>query len=116
MTRPSVYGKVGCMSSSFWWAEEDFLFRVLPSNLTASLSPLPPTASAVYLDSGTKGSLGGEAQCAVYSKQVYEFLQEERGFAGGVNVFFEVDQGGEHNEASWGKRFHYPVETLYPTH
>ena len=77
------------------------------------------------------GSLGGEAQCAVYSRQVFDYLHSEKGFSvtsekkndddgdgdgddDGVNLFFMVDQGGKHNEASWGKRFHQPIEALYP--
>ena len=64
------------------------------------------------------GSLGGEAQCAVYSRQVVDYLHTEKGFSIGTeedsNLFFMVDPGGKHNEASWGNRFHVPIETLYP--
>ena len=64
------------------------------------------------------GSLGGEAQCAVYSRQVVDYLHTEKGFTIGAkedsNLLFMVDQGGKHNEASWGSRFHVPIETLYP--
>ena len=30
-TRSQVYGKVGCMSSSFWWNDQDFQREVLPA-------------------------------------------------------------------------------------
>ena len=63
------------------------------------------------------GSLGGEAQCAVYSRQVYDYLHSEKDFSvdpENANLFFMLYQGGKHNEASWGKRFHLPIELLYP--
>ncbi len=47
-TRSSVYGKAGCMSSSFWWNSEDF------DNVILVKYP-PPTLEEVYLDSGNAG-------------------------------------------------------------
>jgi predicted alpha/beta superfamily hydrolase len=38
-TRPQVYGKVGCMSSSFWWDENDFQKRIIPASVPAT--PVP---------------------------------------------------------------------------
>lgn len=106
-TRSAVYGKVGCMSTSLWWADQDFQKHVLPNNLPQE--PFPVT----YMDGGTAGSAGGEAQCSVYTKQVYDY-QLSVGFVANVNAFTYVDQGGEHNEASWAARFYKPILALYP--
>lgn len=67
----------------------------------------------IYLDAGT--AVGGEAQCAEYSKEVADYLQEEKGFSEGKNVYLYVDRGGKHNEASWGARFYLPIQDLYPS-
>jgi hypothetical protein len=45
-TRPSVFGKAGCMSSSFWWNERDFDQVILMDY------PAPPAGEVFYLDSG----------------------------------------------------------------
>ena len=66
-TRSSIYGKVGCMSTSLWWDDQDYQNMVVIESIPAS--PLP----VFYMDSGTSGSLGGEAQCAVYTTQLFEY-------------------------------------------
>eukprot|EP01036_Dinobryon_divergens_P023246 gene23246-31572_t len=89
VTRPNVYGRVGCMSTSLWWAGQDFQINLLPS----------PAA-------------------VVNGRQVFDYLHSEKDFSvvpeEDANLFFMLDQGGKHNEASWGKRFHLPIESLYP--
>lgn len=100
----SDYGKVGCMSSSFWWDENDFQNTVLPASTPAK--PL----SMFYMDSGTSG---GEKSCAEYTTQVFNHLVGV-GFEDQVNVDKYIDQGASHNEDSWGKRFYIPMQFLYP--
>lgn len=58
-TRPEVYGRVGCMSSSFWWDENDFQKTIIPASVPEK--PFP----TFYMDSGT-GSLG-EKECTAYT-------------------------------------------------
>lgn len=61
-TRPQVYGRVGCMSSSFWWNDQDFQKKVLPSHPMSLLQhPI------FYMDSGTEG---GEASCAQFTQEI----------------------------------------------
>jgi predicted alpha/beta superfamily hydrolase len=56
VTRPTLFGRVGCMSSSFWWNNQDFQNVVLPGHsLKGKAHPI------FYMDSGTNG---GEASCA----------------------------------------------------
>jgi predicted alpha/beta superfamily hydrolase len=104
-TRGKVYGKVGCMSSSFWWDENDYQNNIIVNNGPAV--PFPQ----FYMDSGTSG---GDASCAVYTGQVYDYYIATYGYEANVNVWKYIDQGGSHNEASWGKRFYIPMESLYP--
>jgi len=104
-TRPQVYGKVGCMSSSFWWDSNDYQKSVVPAS-----SPAPPLAK-FYMDSGT-GSVG-EMECTELTNQVLGEM-EEKGFVDGDTVETYVDQGATHSESSWGPRLHIPIEFLYP--
>jgi predicted alpha/beta superfamily hydrolase len=105
-TRPEVYGKVGCMSSSFWWDDNDFQKNIVPASVPAK--PYP----AIYMDSGT-GSLG-EKECTAYTTEIYKQLIAD-GYQGDVNVFQYVDEGATHSESYWGPRFHIPLEDLYPS-
>jgi predicted alpha/beta superfamily hydrolase len=45
-TRPEIYDRSICMSSSFWWNNEDFLNTILKSK----------TDEKLYLDSGDSGT------------------------------------------------------------
>lgn len=105
-TRSTIYGKVGCMSSSFWWDENDYQNRIIVTSLPSTQVPVP----VVYMDSGTSG---GDGSCAVYTSQIYDIYQT-KGFVAEQTVFKYIDQGGSHNEASWGARFYLPMQELYP--
>ena len=50
----TVYGRVGCMSSSFWWNNVDFLNIVMKNH-----DAMPSQKPLIYMDSGTEG---GEAE------------------------------------------------------
>lgn len=104
-TRSDVYGKVGCMSSSFWWDDNDYQKNVITASIPSS--PLPTT----YMDSGN--TIGGEASCAEYTYQIYDYMIGV-GYVENVDVFRYVDDGATHSETYWGPRFHIPMEDLYP--
>ena len=99
-----VYGKVGCMSSSFWWDANDYQKDVITKGLPST--PFPQ----IYMDSGTQG---GEANCTIYTTEIYNY-QLSKGFISNVTAWQYVQQGGAHNEASWAKRFNEPIGALYP--
>ena len=105
-TRPSVYGKPGCMSSSFWWNSMDFKSDVIP---TYGLPPSP--IPLIYMDSGTQ--IGGEAQIAV-DTVIIKGDMEALGYVEGETLIYYLDEGASHSEASWGARFNHPMEALYP--
>jgi predicted alpha/beta superfamily hydrolase len=104
-TRSTVYGKVGCMSSSFWWDDEDFQNNILVNNNPSPNVPVPH----IYMDSGT----GEPLYCTQETTYIYNYCLGD-GFTANESVFQYIDQGGEHSESSWGPRFHIPVEDLYP--
>ena len=101
-TRPSVYGKAICMSSSFWWA--DFAFG---SQVMVDTSP-PPKSLPFYLDVGT-----GEPQSMQDGFQQVGTHFEAIGWVNGTNLFTYLAPGGHHDEASWGARFWVPMLDLY---
>lgn len=105
-TRAATYGKVGCMSSSFWWDDNNFQNDVIINRALNASVPVP----VFYMDSGTAG---GDGSCAVYTSEIYDYYLAH-GFTADETVFKYIDQGGSHNEASWGQRFNLPIEALYP--
>lgn len=105
-TRPSVFGRVGCMSSSFWWDDVDFETTVLPGH-PAPADPKPRT----YMDSGTGSP--GERECGIYTAEIQDYMLAA-GYSSGATVSTFVDKGGQHNEASWGARLPIPLQFLYP--
>jgi predicted alpha/beta superfamily hydrolase len=104
-TRSGVYGKVGCMSSSFWWDNLDFQTNVVPPSTPAA--PLP----AIYMDWGTGSK--GERDCGRYTENIYGQMVA-KGFVENRDVFKYQDEGATHSETYWSKRFHIPIEDLYP--
>jgi len=98
-TRSTVYSKTGCMSSSFWWNNQDFKNTVLN---TAK----PTLGEVFYLDSGTVND-GQQDTVDVRNKF------QERGWVLNKDLFYYLDVGGQHNEIYWGRRFHVPMEYLY---
>ena len=105
-TRDSIYGKVGCMSSSFWWDDNDFQKNVIPSS-----TPGIPY-NIIYMDYGT-GSVG-EKECGAYTTNIFEQMIG-KGYKENVEVFKYADEGATHSESYWGPRFHIPMEHLYPS-
>lgn len=103
-TRPTIYDKIGCMSSSFWWNNQDF-------NNTILNNPKIPSGVNIYLDSGNKGEDNDdETQTIAVRNHILSFKQY---FKYGQNVFYYLDDGGQHNEYYWGKRFWAPMLSLY---
>jgi predicted alpha/beta superfamily hydrolase len=103
-TRSHIYGKAGCMSSSFWWNENHFQNVIIPS--TVPVKPFP----MIYMDSGTGSP--GETQCTAYTMNIFEQMLQD-GYEDEINVKRYVDEGATHSESYWGPRFHIPIEFLY---
>jgi hypothetical protein len=114
------------MSPSFWWNSQDFNTTILQSPphtghsvhsgayrqsykqvATAQASP----EQVFYLDSGNQD---GDSDIYGDTITVRDTMVRKWGFELGSSVFYYLDDGGEHNELYWGRRFHIPMATLYP--
>nr|CAG4719589.1 unnamed protein product [Naegleria fowleri] len=102
-TRPTVYGKVGCMSSSFWWNNQDF-------NNTILNRPNVPQQLVIYLDSGNQGVDNDDV---LQTQTVRNHMLSFPSFTCGKNLYYYLDNGGQHNEYFWGRRFWSPCLSLW---
>ena len=99
------YGRVGCMSSSFWWDNQYF-------NNTLLVNHDPPASDTVfYMDSGDQPAPDGDDELETIGVRDH---MERLGWTLKENLFYELQKGGAHNEESWGSRFYLPMEELYP--
>jgi len=102
-TRSDIYGKAGCMSSSFWWNSEDFNNVILVKNP-------PPDNLEVYLDSGNAGPDNDDEAQTIRVRNHIQSL----GYVMNQTLFYYLDNGGQHNEYYWGHRFWIPMTYLFP--
>jgi len=105
-TRPTVYKKAGCMSSSFWWNNQDFNNGVLVNYTYSS-----PQETAIYLDSGGYPATDGDDYNETVA--VRDHI-EKLGYTINKNLFYYWQPGAQHNEAAWGSRFYIPMDYMYP--
>ena len=92
------------MSSSFWWDNEYF-----EKNLLADTKPAA-TDTVFYVDSGDQPAPAGDDELQTIA--VRDRL-EKLGWTLNENLFYYLQKGGAHNEASWGARFDKPMGDLY---
>jgi len=103
-TRSSNWPYVGCMSTSFWWNNQDFNNTIM-INYTAPVNSL-----VAYLDSGNAGPDNDD--CKQTLTVTYHF--EADGWKLNSTLFYYLDNGGQHNEYYWGRRFWVPMTYFYP--
>ena len=96
---PAVFGKAGCMSSSFWWNNQ-----ALPLAVEQSTDHVPV---AIYLDAGTDNDGLPETTRMDHALAADGYVQ-------GRDLDFVTAQGGSHNEASWAARVAIPLTWLFP--
>lgn len=112
-TRPQVYGRVGCMSSSFWWDSNNFNDSVVG----VVTPPAPAVRPAVYVDSGDSDQNGcaPPQNCDDRLQTIAVHAHLARlGWTPGKDLFYYLQKGGVHNEASWAARFNEPLQALFP--
>ncbi|ASJ00629.1 phosphonate ABC transporter ATP-binding protein [Thermococcus gorgonarius] len=95
---PDVFQYVGAMSPAFWFNPQIYDFVK-----NASKGP-----KRIYIDWGT-----AESQEIVSGAEKMVKILENRGYTEGVNLKVVIDEGGEHNEYYWGKRFPGAVLWLF---
>ncbi len=103
-TRPHIWGTTGCMSSSFWWNSQDF-------NSTILALPAPSLPKTIYIDTGTDE--GSEPAVQVQQTKTVVDTIWSKGWTLNDNLYLYLDEGGQHNEYFWGRRFHHVLEALF---
>ncbi|WP_091641922.1 alpha/beta hydrolase-fold protein [Micromonospora pallida] len=98
-TRNTVYGGVGCMSSSFWWDGEEFT-RTVEAHQGKK-------GGRFYMDAG--GNNDGATQTARFRDAMLA-----DGYTSGSDLMHVYDPSGSHNESSWARRLPVPLEFLLP--
>lgn len=94
-----VFSKAACMSSSFWWNNEDLTHQV-----QAYVGKVP---ARFYIDAGTNNDGLTE------TTNMRDALVAD-GYVQGNDLYYYVAQGGSHNEASWAARLSIPLTYLFP--
>jgi predicted alpha/beta superfamily hydrolase len=89
--RPDVFGGAAAFSPSAWFAE-DALIKLAAAE--------PPPAGLLYLDVGT-----AESPVLVSSVRRLRDALVEAGLIEGQRFHYVEDEGADHHEAHWGRRF-----------
>jgi len=108
---PEIFGRVGAFSPTLHTADERLL------RFCAEQPDRPPT---VYVDMGTREQgffsdrdHNGTDDAVDLLRRLQKVLQG-RGYLGGWDLLLVEDEGGQHNEAAWARRFPAAVEFLFP--
>ena len=95
---PSVFGKVGVFSPSFWYAKPSFQFTAKNSNLEDT--------KMYYLVGGKEG----DTMVPDMKKMIA--LMKTKGFKA-TNIFEKVVSDGKHTEAFWRKEFKQAILWMF---
>lgn len=107
-TRPDVFGKAACLSSSFWWND-----RWMVKQVTST--PLPEPRPRFYLDSGAaRSELDKENRDTYHHTRSMLRALTKVGFDIGSEVHRLVFPGQGHNAHSWASRIALPLQLLFP--
>lgn len=109
-SRPDVFGKAACLSSSFWWAERHAVRMV-------QQSPSPEPRPVLYLDSGAARSAMEQDASARdgyhHTRAMFRALCNQ-GWRAGVDLHWLTFPGSTHDAPSWAARVAIPLQILFP--
>lgn len=108
-SRPDVFGKAACLSSSFWWAQRHIV-RV------AQEGPAPSPRPMLYLDSGAAlHAMDGDpsARDGFHDTRSMHRALSRLGFAPGVDLHRLTFPGQTHDAGSWSQRVAIPLQLLF---
>jgi predicted alpha/beta superfamily hydrolase len=99
LKRPDLFKKVACLSSTFWFAEQELLQLIAESS---------KTDATVYLDYGTEEHENKEfnQRYQTSASKVYTALKDK------VSIKLEEIKGGTHTMDAWGDRIIRIIEDL----
>ncbi len=109
-SKPEVFGKAACLSSSFWWAHR-WAVRA------AERGPVPNPRPSLYVDSGAS-IRADERDVNVRdgfhdTRSMFHALKGYE-YAAGVDLHRLVFPGHSHDAASWASRIALPLQLLFP--
>jgi predicted alpha/beta superfamily hydrolase len=99
-TKPTVFGKAACLSSSFWWANR-WAVRLVQATTPPDPKPF------LYLDSGAT------SDGFHHTGSMHRALKKA-GFDLATEVHRLVFPGEPHHAASWASRVALPLQLLFP--
>jgi predicted alpha/beta superfamily hydrolase len=106
-TRPDVFGKAICLSSSFWWAQR-YMIR--------AVGEAPTPRPALYLDSGA--AVNPEEPNASAHDGFHHTRAMHRALGRAGYTPAELHRltfaGQSHNAAAWATRVAIPLQLLFP--
>jgi len=109
-TRPDVFGKAACLSSSFWWADREAVRRVQQGRA-------PEPRPILYLDSGASPNPTESDASARdgyhHTRSMFRALVTH-GYTPGVDLHRLTFPGSTHDAASWAARIALPLQLLFP--
>lgn len=103
--RPDVFSRVGALSPSLWWADEELTKRL------ESSAP-PQSRARVWLDMGTRE--GDNPGQRVAETRVLGGVLQARGWREGDDLAVRVIDGAGHNEGAWRERAAEVLKFLFP--
>ena len=128
LRRPDVFGKAGCLSSSFWagldpvqggtYSGGPLSTSLLITDVKAGLQAPAGSRPRLWIDWGlvrTGGfqNSGIEAAATTRGKEMVALLPGAYGFGVNSELFSYEDPLGEHDEISWGRRFPLVMKALF---
>ena len=106
-TRPDVFGKAICLSSSFWWAQR---------HMIRAVETAPEPRPQIYLDSGA--ALNPQEPNASAHDGFHHTRSMARALTRAGYTPAELHRltfpGHAHNAASWAARVSLPLQLLFP--
>ncbi|MEO6326040.1 MAG: alpha/beta hydrolase-fold protein [Thermoanaerobaculia bacterium] len=109
-TRPDVFGKAACLSSSFWWDDRSMVREVQKGEC-------PYPRPQLYIDSGAAISPFAEDANVRDGYQHTIALRKaliEHCYIPGSNIHTLAFAGMSHDNASWAARLAIPLQLLFP--
>jgi len=104
-TRPDVFGKAICISSSFWWANRHMI-------RAADVAPDP--RPVIYLDSGVGLHPDAPSQDGFQHTRSMQRALVRAGYANGEDLHSLAFPGHTHSTAAWNARVAIPLQLLFP--
>jgi predicted alpha/beta superfamily hydrolase len=104
---PEVFGNIGVVSPSLWWADNYMEKEYLPSKTKPGIK--------IWLDMGShEGVINqkGDSVCIKNTRAVNKLLLK-MGFKKEHDLFYFEHKGATHDESSWASRIHMPLLFFY---